>query len=178
VDFVRSLGADDVLDYTREEVTRSSGAFDLIFQLAGTTWPGALRRILKPSGRLVLSSGDSTGRIIGPLNRMAAAVLLSAFTSQSLRPLTTTRSRQDLEYLKGLIEDGDLTPVIDRTYPLSASAEAVRHLETGHVRGKLTISVRAAEPAERGLRSPASAEITMTESLESTGAGDRITAAR
>jgi NADPH:quinone reductase-like Zn-dependent oxidoreductase len=178
VELVRSLGADHVLDYTREEVTRSSGPYDLIFQLAGTTWPGALRRSLKPSGRLVLSSGDSTGRIIGPMNRMAAAVILSAFTSQTLQPLTTTRSRQDLEHLKGLIEDGDLAPVIDRTYPLSASAEAVRHLETGHVRGKLTISVRAAEPAERGLRSPASAQNTMTESFESTGAGDRITAVR
>ncbi|HEX8509657.1 MAG TPA: NAD(P)-dependent alcohol dehydrogenase, partial [Propionibacteriaceae bacterium] len=122
VELVRSLGADHVIDYTQEEVTRSGATYDVILQLAGTTWPGAFRRILSRSGTLVLSSGDSTGRLIGPMNRMVAAVILSAFTGQALRPLTTKRSRQDLEHLKDLIEDGTLTPVIDRTYPLSAAA--------------------------------------------------------
>src|SRR5918997_6242771 len=156
---VRSLGADHVIDYTRNDVTRMGSTYDLIFQLAGTASPGALRRILTPSGRLVLSSGDSTGRLIGPMNRMVGAVILSAFISQTLRPLTTRRSRQDLEQLKELIEGGSLTPVIERTYPLSASAEAVRHLETGHVRGKLTISVRSAEPGDHALQSPETAEM-------------------
>ena len=146
VELVRSIGADHILDYTRDDVTRSGATYDLVFQLAGTSWPGAFRRILTPSGTLVLSSGDSTGRLIGPMNRMVAAVILSAFTSQTLRPLTTTRSRQDLEHLRNLIEEGKLTPVIDRTYPLSASADAVRHLETGHVRGKLAISVQPSAP--------------------------------
>ena len=100
VELVRTLGADHVLDYTQEEVTQSGATYDLILQLAGTTWPGAFRRILSPSGTLVLSSGDSTGRLIGPMNRMAAAVILSPFTSQTLRPLTTKRSRQDLEHLR------------------------------------------------------------------------------
>ena len=160
---VRSLGADQVIDYTRNDVTRMGSTYDLIFQLAGTTSPGALRRILTPSGRLVLSSGDSPGRLVGPMKRMAEAVILSAFASQTLRPLTTKRSRQDLEHLKSLIEGGRVTPVIERTYPLSASAAAVRHLETGHVRGKLTISVQSAEPAHHALRSPASADPVPTD---------------
>ena len=156
---VRSLGADHVIDYTRNDVTRMGSTYDLIFQLAGSTSPGTLRRILTPSGRLVLSSGDSPGRLIGPMKRMVGAVILSAFASQTLRPLTTKRSRQDLERLKGLVEGGHVTPVVERAYPLSASAEAVRHLEMGHVRGKLTISVRSAEPADHALRSPATAEM-------------------
>ncbi|HYP44188.1 MAG TPA: NAD(P)-dependent alcohol dehydrogenase [Propionibacteriaceae bacterium] len=159
VELVRSIGADRVVDYTREDVTHSGATYDLILQLAGTTRPGDFRRILTPSGTLVLSSGDSTGRLIGPMNRMVAAILLSPFTSQTLRPLATKRSRHDLERLRDLIEDGELTPVIERTYPLSASAEAVRHLETGHVRGKLTISVRSAGRATHELRAPATAGV-------------------
>jgi len=163
VELVRSLGADHVIDYTRNDVTQSDTTYDLILQLAGTTWPGAFRRILSPSGTLVLSSGDSTGRLIGPMNRMAAAVISSAFTSQTMRPLTTKRSRRDLEDLRDLVEDGRLAPVIDRTYPLSAAAEAVRHLESGHVRGKLAISVRAADPATQELPAPATADVTVTQ---------------
>ena len=141
-ELVRSLGADHVIDYTHEDVTRSDQTYDVIFQLAGTTSPAAFRRILTPSGTLVLSSGDSTGRLIGPMNRMVKAAALSTFIRQDLRPLTTKRSREDLELLRTLIEDGTLTPVIERTYDLSQTAEAVRHLETGRVRGKLAISVR------------------------------------
>ena len=159
---VRSLGADQVIDYTRSDVTRMGSNYDLVLQLAGAASPGALRRILTPSGRLVLSSGDSTGRLIGPMSRMVGAVILSAFISPTLLPLTTRRSRQDLEHLKELIEAGSLTPVIERTYPLNASADAIRHLETGHVRGKLTISVQPAEPPHPALRSPASTELATT----------------
>ena len=152
VELVRSIGADHVLDYTREDVTRSGTTYDLILQLAGLTSPGSFRRILTPSGRLVLSSGDSTGRVIGPMNRMVKAAILSVFISQTLRPLTTKRSRQDLEHLRNLVEDGFLTPVIECTYSLSAAADAVRHLETGRVRGKLAISVRPAESPDPALR--------------------------
>ena len=170
---VRSLGADRVIDYTRNDVTRLGSTYDLIFQLAGTTSPGALRRILTPSGRLVLSSGDSPDRLLGPMKRMVGAVMLSAFASQTLRPLTTKRSRQDLEHLKSLIEGGHVTPVIERAYPLSASAAAVRHLETGHVRGKLTISVQSAEPVHDPLRSPASAETVTTDEPGDVESGPR-----
>ena len=158
VELVRSIGADHVIDYTRDDVTRRGTTYDLIFQLGGTTSPGAFRRILTPSGRLVLSSGDSPGRVIGrvigPMGRMARAVILSAFIGQTLRPLTTRRSRQDLEQLRDLIEAGKVTPVIEATYPLSASADAVRHLEAGRVRGKLAISVRPAERTCKSGQSP------------------------
>ena len=139
---VQSLGADHVIDYTRHDVTRLGVTYDLIFQLAGTTSPVALRRILTPSGRLVLSSGDSAGRLVGPVNRMVGAIILSAFTSQTLQPLTTKRSPSDLTQLRDLIENRTLAPVLEATYPLSASADAVRRLETGRVRGKLAISIR------------------------------------
>jgi NADPH:quinone reductase-like Zn-dependent oxidoreductase len=190
---VRSLGADNVIDYTRDDVTRMDVTYDVVFQLAGTTSPRALRRLLAPSGRLVLSSGDSTGRIIGPMSRMIKAAVLSPFVGQTLRPLTTTRSRQDLDHLKELIEGGGLTPVIERTYPLSAAADAVRHLESGHVRGKLAISVRSAEPAGQTLRPCSSAERATRQpgdvtpaprtSIEvvaraGTGADDRLVAGR
>jgi NADPH:quinone reductase-like Zn-dependent oxidoreductase len=149
-ELVRSLGADHVIDYTREDVTKLDQAYEIIFQLAGTTSPGAFRRILTPSGRLVLSSGDSTDRFIGPMNRMVKAAMMSAFIGQTLRPLTTKRSPEDLEFLRKLVEGGSLTPIIERTYALSASAEAIRYLETGRVRGKLAISVRPDEGAASG----------------------------
>jgi NADPH:quinone reductase-like Zn-dependent oxidoreductase len=142
LELVRSIGADHVVDYTRGDVTHQGVRYDLILQLAGTTSPGAFRRILTPTGTLVLSSGDSTGRLIGPMNRMGAALILSPFVSQTLRPLSTKRSRSDLERLKDLVEDGRLTPIVEAAYPLSAAADAVRHLETGRVRGKLAISIR------------------------------------
>src|SRR5438128_5703079 len=86
LDMVRSIGADRVIDYTREDFTRSGQRYDLIFQLAGTASPSACRRALSPKGRLVLSSGDSPGRIIGPVGRIFKALLLSPFVSQTLRP--------------------------------------------------------------------------------------------
>jgi NADPH:quinone reductase-like Zn-dependent oxidoreductase len=149
VELVRSIGADHVIDYTREDVTKLDQAYEVIFQLAGTTSPGAFRRILTPAGRLVLSSGDSTDRFIGPLKRMVKATVMSAFIGQTLRPLTMKRSPEDLEFLRKLVEGGNLTPIIERTYALSASAEAIRYLETGRVRGKLAISVRPDEGPPR-----------------------------
>jgi NADPH:quinone reductase-like Zn-dependent oxidoreductase len=84
------------------------------------------------------------------MNRMVKAAMMSAFIGQTLRPLTTKRSPEDLEFLRKLVEGGSLTPIIERTYALSASAEAIRYLETGRVRGKLAISVRPDEGAASG----------------------------
>jgi NADPH:quinone reductase-like Zn-dependent oxidoreductase len=141
LELVRSIGADHVIDYTREDFTRGGRKYDLIFQLAGTTSPSAFRRVLTATGRLVLSSGDSPGRFIGPFGRIIRAVLLSAFIGQSMRPLATKTRSADLQFLRALIEAGSVTPVIDRTYPLSESADAIRYLETGRARGKVVISV-------------------------------------
>ncbi|TMD48143.1 MAG: NAD(P)-dependent alcohol dehydrogenase [Chloroflexi bacterium] len=142
LEMVRSIGANRVIDYTREDFTRTGQAYDLIFQLAGTASPSACRRALTPKGRLVLSSGDSPGRIVGPVARIIKAVLLSPFIGQTMRPLVAKPSSDDLQFLRELIEAGRVTPVIDRTYPLSAAPDAIRYLETGRARGKVVISVK------------------------------------
>ena len=142
LEMVRSIGANRVIDYTREDFTRTGQAYDLIFQLAGTASPSACRRALTPKCRLVLSSGDSPGRIVGPVARIIKAVLLSPFIGQTMRPLVAKPSSDDLQFLRELIEAGRVTPVIDRTYPLSAAPDAIRYLETGRARGKVVISVK------------------------------------
>jgi NADPH:quinone reductase-like Zn-dependent oxidoreductase len=140
---VRSIGADSVIDYTWEDFTQSSQKYDLIFQVAGTTSTSAFRRVLTPKGRLVLCSGDSPGRFIGAAGRNLNAALLSMFVGQTLRPLVAKASGEDLQFLKELIEAGSVTPVIDRTFPLAETADAIRYLETGRARGKVVISVSA-----------------------------------
>ena len=140
-ELVRSLGAHHVIDYTRDDFTRGETKYDLIFHLAGTHSPAACRRALTPKGTLVLSSGDSRGRWLGPLNRVFQAAMLSPFVSQQLAQLEMKRSQDDLSFLTGLIEAGKLTPVIDRTYPLRETAEAIRYLETGRARGKVVIAI-------------------------------------
>jgi NADPH:quinone reductase-like Zn-dependent oxidoreductase len=140
VELVRSLGADHVIDYTKHDFTRSGHQYDVIFQLAGTQSPSDCRRALTSSGTLVLSSGESDGRWIGPVDRILKAVVLSPFVSQRLRPLAVKRSGADLRFVKELIEAGKVTPVIDRTYSLNDTADAIRYLETGHARGKIPIT--------------------------------------
>ena len=141
VDMVRSLGADFVIDYTREDFSQSGKRYDLIFQVAGTRSPLDCRRSLTAKGTLVLCSGDSEGRWIGPLDRMIEAAVLSPFVSQKLGGPITKASQDDLQYVKELIEAGKVTPVIDRTYPLCEVPEAIRYLEEGHARGKVVITV-------------------------------------
>jgi NADPH:quinone reductase-like Zn-dependent oxidoreductase len=141
VDLVRSLGADHVIDYTREDFTRGGQAYDLIFQLAGTRSPAACRRALTPTGTLLPTSGDSKGRWIGPVDRMIKAAALSPFVRQRLVMFLAKRSGEDLRAMTELIASGTVAPVIDRTYPLSEVPEAMRHLETGRARGKIVVTV-------------------------------------
>ena len=148
---VRSIGADGVIDYTREEFIDSGQKYDLIFQLAGTASPFACRRALTPGGTLVLSSGDSPGHIIGPVGRIIKAVILSPFVGEKIRVLNTKARRDDLKFLKELIEAGSVTPVIDRTYQLSDAADAIRYLETGRARGKIVISVLDAAKGKKAM---------------------------
>ncbi|MDQ3870438.1 MAG: NAD(P)-dependent alcohol dehydrogenase, partial [Chloroflexota bacterium] len=140
-ELVRSLGADHVIDYTQEDFTQSGQKYDLIFQLAGTHSPSHCRRVLTPRGTLVQSSGQSSGRWLGPVDRIIKAAVLSPFVSQQLGSFVAKPSRDDLEFLKELIEAGKLKPVIDRTYSLSEAPEAIRYLEEGHARGKVVITV-------------------------------------
>jgi NADPH:quinone reductase-like Zn-dependent oxidoreductase len=141
LDLVRSLGADHVIDYTREDFTQNGRRYDLIFQLAGTRSPSACRRALTPRGRLILSSGESDGRWVGPLDRIFQAAVLSPFVGQRLAPFEAKQSSRDLQALKELIEAGTVSPVIDRAYPLRETPEAMRYLEEGHARGKVVITV-------------------------------------
>ncbi len=141
LDLVRSLGADEVIDYTQEDFAQRGQTYDIIFQLGGMHSPAHCRRALTPQGRLVLSSGDSDGRWIGPMDRVIQAAVLSPFVSQTLVALDTKRSKKDLAHLKELIEAGTLTPVIDRTHPLSEVPEAIRYVESGHARGKVVITM-------------------------------------
>jgi NADPH:quinone reductase-like Zn-dependent oxidoreductase len=140
-DLVRSLGADHVVDYTKEDVTRGDRRYDVVFQLAGTQSPSDLRRVLTPRGTLLLSSGESDGRLIGPVDRIIKALLLAPFVRQRLVPFEAKQSSEDLQLITTLIEAGKITPVIDRTYPLSDTPEAIRYLEQGHARGKVVITV-------------------------------------
>jgi len=141
VDMVRSLGADHVIDYTRDDFTKGEQRYDLILQVAGSSSPSDCRRALTPKGTLVLISGDSDDRWIGPVDRLIKARLLSPLVSQTMVNFTVTPNREDLESLRGLIEAGNLTPVIDRTYSLSEVPEAIGYLEEGHARGKVAITM-------------------------------------
>lgn len=141
VELVQSIGAGRVIDYTTDDFTRGAARYDVIFQLAGTASPSDCRRALEPKGRLVMSSGDSKGRVIGPMSRVVKGALMSPFVSQSLRTLSVKPNGDDLRVLAELIEAGAIAPVIERTYALAETPEAIRHLETGHARGKLVIAV-------------------------------------
>jgi NADPH:quinone reductase-like Zn-dependent oxidoreductase len=138
VEMVRSIGADHVIDYTREDVIRGDRRYDLVLQLAGTRSPSECRRALTPGGTLVLSSGD--GRLSG-IDRTLTAMVSSPFVSQRLVTWLASVNRGDLLTLTTLIEAGEVAPVIDRTYALAETPAAIRYLEEGHARGKVVITV-------------------------------------
>ncbi len=137
VEMVRSIGADRVIDYTREDVIPRGQRYDVIFQLAGTHSPSHLRRGLTPNGVLVLSSGQ--GRAAG-LDRIAKASLTSPFVGQRMVPFLATWEHADLVALEELLRPGKVTPVIDRAYPLEETPKAVRYVEVGHTQGKVVIT--------------------------------------
>jgi NADPH:quinone reductase-like Zn-dependent oxidoreductase len=141
-DLVRSLGADDVIDYTRDDFTDGSRHWDMIVDTAGRRPLRQLRRALTPKGTLVVVGGDGGGRWTGGFFRgILRGPLVSLFVGQRLRGLATKIEQEDLVTLTELIEAGTLTPVIDRTYPLIEAADAIRYLEEGHAAGKIVITV-------------------------------------
>lgn len=141
VDRVRSIGADQIVDYTAEDFTRRGQRYDLILCLAGNHSLSDLRRTLTPKGTLVLAGGGGDGRWLGPLAGFLKALVVSPFVGQRLLPFIAKLRKEDLVALKDLIEAGRVTPVIDRTYPLSEAPEAIRYLEAGHAQGKVIITV-------------------------------------
>jgi len=143
LDMVRSLGADRVIDYTREDFTRSAQRYDLILDNVGNRSLLECRRVLKPRGTYVMigGGGPNDGRWIGPLARPVKELMLSPFVSQKLVMLLAELNKQDLTILRDLMQDGKVTPVIDRQYRLSEVPAAIRYLEEGHARGKVVINV-------------------------------------
>lgn len=139
-DHVRAIGADHVIDYTREDFTAASGRYDAIFDLVADRPLGRIRRALTQGGTLVLSSGRG-GAVFGPFGRIIRASVVNPFVSQRFRPLTARRNGDDLAELTRRIEAGDVTPIVDRTYDLADAADAIRQFEAGAVRGKLVLTV-------------------------------------
>ena len=144
VDLVRSIGADHVIDYTREDFADGQQLYDLILDIGGSRSLSHLRRALTPGGTLVIVGGEDGGRWIGgTVVRDFQALAISRFVRQRLRVFIAKAHYQDLQFLTELIEAGELAPVVDRTYSLTQVPEAIRYLEDGHVRGKVVISVSA-----------------------------------
>ena len=138
---VRSIGADHVIDYTHEDFTRDPQHYDLILDTVGSHGLLDYRRVLTPRGALVIVGGPNNGNWIGPLTGFIEASLLSPFVSQSLKPVLAELNKEDLAQLAQLMQDGKVTPVIDRRYPLAETAAALRYLEAGHARGKVIVNV-------------------------------------
>ena len=143
LDLVRSLGADHVIDYTKEDFTKGEQRYDVILDNVGTQPLSGFRQVLVPKGIYVMigGGGPNDAGLIGPLARPIRALLLSPFITQKMGMMMAELNKKDLTVLGDLMQSGKVTPVIDRTYPLSQIADAIRYLEQGHARGKVVIIV-------------------------------------
>ena len=141
-DLVRSLGADGVIDYTRDEVDRDGPRYEVVIDTAGNRSLRLLRRAMTPHGTLVLVGGEhGGGRLLGGFDRQFRAPLTSAFGGQRMRGLVAKERAEDLEELGRLIDAGAVTPVIDRTYALTDAPDAIRYLAEGHAAGKIVVTI-------------------------------------
>jgi len=141
VDTVRAIGADHVVDYTREDFADGRHRYDVILDIGGNRRLRDLRRALSPRGRLVIVGGETDGRWLGGIDRQLRAHLLSPFVGQQLGTFVSSENAEDLTALRELIEAGKITPVVDRTYPLGEAAAAIRYLLDGRACGKLVITI-------------------------------------
>jgi NADPH:quinone reductase-like Zn-dependent oxidoreductase len=140
VDLMRSLGADRVIDYTKDDFARDPNRYDVVFDVGASRSLADLRRVLRPGGTLVLSGG-AKGRWIGPALRPLAGVLRTKLLRQRVRVYIADDRKEDFLALKELIEAGKVRPVLDRTYPLAQAAEALAYLESGKVQGKVVLTI-------------------------------------
>jgi NADPH:quinone reductase-like Zn-dependent oxidoreductase len=147
VELVRAIGADHVIDYTTEDFTKGAPRYDLILDNVGNHSMSATRRALAPNGTLISNGGGHTG---GKLGRVIRAAVVSMFVRQQAAPSVKTQNRADLVALKGLVEAGKVTPVIDRTYPLTETPEAIARVAAGHARGTVVIAVSQPSSAAVG----------------------------
>ena len=142
VDLVRSLGADHVIDYTRERLRRrASERYDVILDIGGNASLSRLRRALTPNGTLVIVGGETERRWLGGSDRQLRAIVLSRVRRPDADDVHRAENAEDLIALTELIEAGKVTPVIDRTYPLAEAPEAIRYLEEGRARGKVVVAI-------------------------------------
>ena len=142
LELVRSLGADDAVDYTREDFTQRQGRYDLLMDIVGDRPLAHLRRPLTRRGTLVIVGGIASGRgsLLGPAAQVFRGALASPFVSQHVGTVRWKPNSKDLRFLSGLMEKGEIAPVVDRTYPFAEIPEALRYLERGHARGKVAIT--------------------------------------
>jgi NADPH:quinone reductase-like Zn-dependent oxidoreductase len=147
VAMVEALGVDHVLDHDREDFAASGHRYDVVLDIGGNARLARLRRAMTRHGRLVIVGGETDGRLLGGSGRQIRASLLSPFTRQRLGTFIASEKSADLVVLRELIEAGAVVPAVDRTYPLADTAAAIRRLLDGQARGKLVVSVSAAEPS-------------------------------
>jgi NADPH:quinone reductase-like Zn-dependent oxidoreductase len=141
VELVHSLGADHVVDYTRDDFTRSDERYDLMFDNAGSRSWRECTRVLKPHARVVLVGGQMGGPVLGPLGHTIRSKLASMFGRRKAVFFVAKFNSADMQVLRELLEAGKVTPVVDRRYPLSEVADAFRYLGEGHAQGKVVISL-------------------------------------
>ncbi|MCU1699713.1 MAG: Alcohol dehydrogenase zinc-binding domain protein [Mycobacterium sp.] len=141
LDLLRTLGADDVIDYRREDFTDGTHRFDVVVDIAGNRPLRRLRRALTRNGRLVVTGGENGGLLLGGTERNLAAHLLSPFVTQCLRAFLVRNRAEDVATVGALIAEGVITPALDRTFSLDEAAAAVRYLVDGRVRGELVIAL-------------------------------------
>ena len=139
-ELVRSIGADHVIDYTREDFADGRNRYDVILDIAGNRSLSELRRALTPRGTLVIVGAEDAGNWLG-IRRQLRAAALSPFVRQKLGFFISKERREDLEELRKLLEAGTIRPVVDRTFPLEEVPAAIRYLRDGHARGKVVITV-------------------------------------
>jgi NADPH:quinone reductase-like Zn-dependent oxidoreductase len=138
-DFVRSLGAVDVIDHTSQPIGALGGGYDAVLDIAGNRTLRELRSVLTPHGRLVIVGGEGGGALIGGMDRQLRAMLLSPFVGQELGTFVSSENAADIGALRELVEAGSLTPAVDSVLPLADAAVAVRRMIDGDVRGKLVL---------------------------------------
>jgi NADPH:quinone reductase-like Zn-dependent oxidoreductase len=141
VELVRSLGADRVVDYTREDFTRSGERYDVVLDVAGSKSWRKLRRVLAPRARVIIIGGPGKTPVIGPLGHIGAMWLASRGSKRQCSFFTAKFSREDMGVLRDLLESGAIKPIVDRSYPLGDASEALRLMGEGHVQSKLVITV-------------------------------------
>jgi NADPH:quinone reductase-like Zn-dependent oxidoreductase len=140
---VRSIGADDVIDYTREDLSGRAREFDLVLDTAGNRPLGVLRQTVKPKGTVVMVGAEGGGRMLGAVTRNLQALVQGPFVGQRLAGLLALVKTGDLEVVREMLEHGSVAPLIDRTYPLEQAADAIRYLAEGHAQGKIVLTVAA-----------------------------------